>query len=115
MEKIMDKRYYFDYNATTPTDTRVMEEMLPYFNEKFHNPSSFYRNAGEAYHAVVEARERVAKLINASSKEIFFTSGGTESDNLAIFGTINKLKAKGNHIITTQIEHPAVQKSCQYL
>jgi cysteine desulfurase len=92
-----------------------MEEMLPYFNEKFHNPSSFYRDAGAAYQAVEEAREKVAKLLNASGGEIYFTGGGTESDNLAIFGTVDKLKSKGNHIITSQIEHPAVLKSCQHL
>lgn len=111
----MEIRYYFDYNATTPTDPRVVEAMKPYFFENFHNPSSFYRRAGEANHAVEQAREKIARLINASIKEIFFTSGGTESDNLAVQGAAFKLKEKGNHIITSKIEHPAVLKTCQYL
>lgn len=111
----METTYYFDYNATTPTDPRVLDEMKPYFFENFHNPSSFYRRAGEANHAVEIAREKTATLINAESKEILFTSGGTESDNLAIQGTAYQLRQKGNHIITSQIEHPAVLKTCKYL
>jgi cysteine desulfurase len=111
----MKTSYYLDYNATTPTDPRVVEEMTPYFFDNFHNPSSFYRRAGEAKYAVEKARERLAKLINAESKEIFFTSGGTESDNLAVQGTAFKLKDRGNHIITSQIEHPAVLKTCKHL
>ncbi|MCI0471227.1 MAG: cysteine desulfurase NifS [Candidatus Aminicenantes bacterium] len=111
----MEIRYYFDYNATTPTDPRVVEAMKPYFFDNFHNPSSFYRRAGEANHAVEQAREKIARLINAGVKEVFFTSGGTESDNLAVQGTAFKLKEKGNHIITSQIEHPAVLKTCKYL
>ena len=111
----MKTRYYLDYNATTPTDPRVVEAMKPYFFDNFHNPSSFYRRAGEANHAVENAREQLAQLIHAESKEIFFTSGGTESDNLAIQGTVFLLRDKGNHIITSQIEHPAVLKTCKYL
>ena len=111
----MKTKYYFDYNATTPTDPRVTEEMRPYFSEIFHNPSSFYRKAGEANYSVEVAREKTAKLINADPKEIFFTSGGTESDNLAIQGIAHRLKDKGNHIITSKIEHPAVLNSCKYL
>jgi cysteine desulfurase len=114
-EKKMEIKYYFDYNATTPTDPRVVEAMHPYFFETFHNPSSFYRKAGEANAAVEAAREKVARLINADVREIFFTGGGTESDNLAIQGTASKLKEKGNHIITTTIEHPAVLKACKFL
>lgn len=111
----MDIKYYFDYNATTPTDPRVVEAMKPYFFETFHNPSSFYRKASEANAAIETARENVAKLINAEPREIFFTAGGTESDNLAIQGTASKLKDKGNHIITSVIEHPAVLKACKFL
>ena len=111
----MKNKYYLDYNATTPTDPRVLDEMKPYFTEKFHNPSSFYRKAGEANYAIETAREKVAKLINADPKEIVFTSGGTESDNLAIQGTTNWLKEKGNHVITSKIEHPAVLNTCKYL
>jgi cysteine desulfurase len=114
-KKKMEIKYYFDYNATTPTDPRVVEAMKPYFFETFHNPSSFYRKAGEANAAVEIAREKVAKLINAEPREIFFTGGGTESDNLAIQGTASKLKDKGNHIITSAIEHPAVLKACKFL
>jgi cysteine desulfurase len=117
-EKQMEIKYYLDYNATTPTDPRVVEAMQPYFFETFHNPSSFYRKADEANAAVENARQQVAKLINAEPREIFFTNGGTESDNLAIFGTVSKLKGKnekGNHIITSSIEHPAVLKACQFL
>jgi len=111
----MDKTYYFDYNATTPTDPRVVDAMAPFFTEKFHNPSSFYRHAGQAFQAMEAARASVAALLHASAKEIIFTSGGTESDNLAIQGVAAKLKAKGNHLITTKIEHPAVLNTCQHL
>ena len=111
----MKIKNYFDYNATTPVDPRVVDEMKPFFSENFHNPSSFYSKAAEANHAINIARERVAKLINATPNEIFFTSGGTESDNLAIQGIVSKFKGKGNHIITSAIEHPAVLKTCQFL
>lgn len=111
----MEIKNYFDYNATTPVDPRVTDEMKPFFSENFHNPSSFYSKAGEANHAINIARERVAKLINAAPGEIFFTSGGTESDNLAIQGIASKFKEKGNHIITSAIEHPAVLKTCKFL
>ncbi|MDQ1353774.1 MAG: cysteine desulfurase [Acidobacteriota bacterium] len=111
----MDLKNYFDYNATTPVDTRVIEAMQPFFFENFHNPSSFYSKAGEALHAIDIAREQAAKLLNAQPEEIFFTSGGTESDNLAIQGVASMYKEKGNHIITSAIEHPAVLKTCQFL
>jgi cysteine desulfurase len=111
----MELQNYFDYNATTPVDPRVVEAMRPFFTETFHNPSSFYSKAGEANHAIDIAREQVAKLINANPKEIFFTSGGTEADNLAIQGVASMFKQKGNHIITSAIEHPAVLKACQFL
>ena len=111
----MNLKYYFDYNSTTPTDPRVVKEIIPYFSVKFFNPSSFYRKAGEISIDIENARERVAKLLNAEPNEIFFTSGGTESNNLAIFGITLKLKEKGNHIITSKIEHPAVLNTCKYL
>lgn len=111
----MELSNYFDYNATTPTDKRVFEVMKPFFNDNFHNPSSFYRDAGIVANEIDIARERVAKLINCSNDEIFFTGSGTESDNLAIIGAARKLAKKGNHIITSNIEHPAVLESCKYL
>lgn len=111
----MNIEFYFDYNATTPTDPRVVEAMMPFFTDNFHNPSSFYTRAGEAAHAISQAREKTARLLNAEPGEIFFTAGGTESDNLAIQGTVSKLKKKGNHIITSAIEHPAILKTCQSL
>lgn len=111
----MELKNYFDYNATTPVDPRVIEAMQPFFFENFHNPSSFYSKAGEALHAIEAAREQAAKLLNAQPDEIFFTSGGTESDNLAIQGVASMYKEKGNHIITSAIEHPAVLKTCQFL
>lgn len=111
----MELKYYFDYNATTPVDPRVVEAMNPFFSENFHNPSSFYSKAAEVNHAIEIAQERVAKLINADPVEIFFTSGGTESDNLAIQGVASKFKERGNHIITSAIEHPAVLKTCKFL
>jgi len=111
----MNLKYYFDYNSTTPTDPRVVKEIIPYFSTKFFNPSSFYRKAGEISIDIESAREKIAKLLNADVNEIFFTSGGTESDNLAILGITSKLKEKGNHIITSKIEHPAVLNTCKYL
>jgi len=111
----MTIKYYFDYNATTPTDPRVVEAMLPYFSEKFHNPSSFYRSAQETNQAIEIARQEAARLIGARPEEIFFTSGGTESDNLAIQGTASRPREKGNHIITSGIEHPAVLRTCEHL
>jgi len=111
----MGTKFYFDYNATTPTDPRVIEAMQPFFFDRFYNPSSFYHGAGEAYGAIEAAREKIARLVNADPKEIFFTGGGTESDNLAIQGTAFKLKEKGNHIITSVIEHPAVLRTCEHL
>jgi len=104
-----------DYNATTPTDIRVLKEMEPYFFEKFGNPSSIYKIARENRKVIEKARENVARLIDASPDEIFFTSGGTESDNWAIKGVAFALKNKGNHIITSQIEHHAVLNACKFL
>ncbi|MCM8803488.1 MAG: cysteine desulfurase NifS [Candidatus Omnitrophica bacterium] len=106
---------YLDYNATTPTDPRVIKAMKEYFFEKFGNPSSIYEIARENRRDIEKAREKVADLIDANSDEIFFTSGGTESDNWAIKGVAFALKDKGNHIITSQIEHHAVLNTCKFL
>lgn len=106
---------YMDYNATTPTDPRVFDAMKEYFSEKFGNPSSIYEIARENRKEIERAREKVAELIDAKPEEIFFTSGGTESDNWAIIGTAFSLRDKGNHIITSQIEHHAVLNTCKFL
>lgn len=111
----MSDRIYLDHNATTPTDPRVVEAMHPYFSEIYGNPSSIYRIAQEAKEAVEEAREKTARLLNASPGEIIFTSGGSEANNLAIKGVAYALKDKGNHIITSKIEHHAVLNPCKFL
>ncbi len=108
-------RIYFDHSATTPTDPLVIEAMLPYLKDRFGNPSSIHAFGREANVALEAAREKVAKLITAQANEIYFTSGGTESDNMAIKGIASSLKNKGNHIITSKIEHHAVLHTCQYL
>ncbi|MGX6960674.1 MAG: IscS subfamily cysteine desulfurase [Rickettsia endosymbiont of Pentastiridius leporinus] len=107
---------YMDYQATTPLDPRVMEAMLPYFTTKFGNPHSRSHSFGwEAENAVEEARSRVAKLINAEAKEIIFTSGATESNNLAIKGVAKFYGNKKNHIITVVSEHKCVLDACRHL
>ena len=109
------RKVYLDYSATTPTDPRVVEEMIPYFTEHFGNPSSIYSTGLEAKDAIEHAREQVAHLINAEPKELIFTSGGTESDNWALIATARRLRHKGKHIITSAIEHHAILHSCEYL
>ena len=106
---------YMDHSATSPVDPEVFEAMKPYFVDSFGNASTLYSLGREGKQAMEAARIEVASLINAEPKEIIFTSGGTESDNIAIKGTAYKLKNKGNHIITTNIEHPAVDETCKYL
>ncbi len=107
---------YLDNNATTPCDPRVLEAMLPYFTQKFGNAASRNHPFGwEAEEAVDYGREQVAQLINADPKEIIFTSGATEGDNLAIKGVYEMYSAKGNHIITMNIEHKAVLDTCKHL
>ena len=109
------KKIFLDHAATTPADPRVLEAMLPYFSDSFGNPSSIHSLGVETRTAVAEAREKVASLIGASIDEIIFTSGGTESDNLAIKGVTQANAHKGKHIVTTRIEHHAVEESCRYL
>ncbi len=107
---------YMDYNATTPVDPRVLEEMLPYFKERYGNAASRNHEFGwTAEEAVEKAREQVASAIGASAKEIIWTSGATESNNIAIKGVANMYRDKGNHIITNVIEHKAVIDPCKYL
>jgi cysteine desulfurase len=108
-------RIFLDHAATTPTDPRVVEAMLPYFSDSFGNPSSIHSLGLETRTAVAEARGKVASLIGAASDEIIFTSGGTEADNLAIKGVAQANAQKGKHIITTRIEHHAVEGSCHFL
>jgi cysteine desulfurase len=106
---------YLDNGATTMVDPAVVKAMLPFFNEKYGNPSSIHQMGQEAKMEMQEAREAVAKKLNAKYDEIIFTSGGTESDNLAIKGIAYSNEDKGNHIITTKIEHPAVTNTCKDL
>ena len=106
---------YLDHAATTPLDRSVLAEMEPYLCEVFGNPSSIYQSAREARRALDEARDTVADILNARAREIVFTSCGSESDNLAIKGVAFANRSRGNHIITSQIEHHAVLHSCQYL
>ncbi|MGL4741268.1 MAG: cysteine desulfurase NifS [Sarcina sp.] len=111
----MEKIVYMDYAATTYVKPEVLEEMLPYFTENFGNPSSFYSISRKTYSAIDNAREQVAKALNANRAEIYFTNGGSESDNWAIKGIAYANRKKGNHIITTKIEHHAVLHTCEYL
>ena len=109
------RRVYLDHAATTPTRPEVVQAMLPYFTDAFGNPSSIYSYGQEARGAVEEARTKVAELIGARSEEIIFTSGGTEADNHALKGVAYANERKGNHIITTSIEHHAVMEVCKFL
>jgi len=111
----MEKNIYFDHAATTPVNPEVLEAMIPFFTAKFGNPSTIYSYGRESKKYVEDARDKVAKALGAQSKEIFFTGSGTEADNWAIKGTAYANRKKGNHIITTSIEHHAVLHACNYL
>ena len=110
------KKIYLDHAATTPVNPKVLETMLPFYNELFGNPSSIHGFGREVAIHIDKAREKLANAIGAASpKEIYFTSGGTEADNLAIFGVAEALEKKGKHIITSVVEHHAVLDSCEAL
>jgi cysteine desulfurase len=111
----MPRTIYFDYNATTPLDAAVREAMLPFLAENWGNPSSVHHVGRKARAALDDARERTASFLGAKPSEIVFTSGGTEANNLAIFGTARRLKAKGKHLITSSVEHHAVLQCFDYL
>ncbi len=106
---------YFDNSATTKLDEEVLKEMMPYLTEDYGNASSIYKLGRESRKAIEEARERIAKAIHAEPNEIYFTSGGSEADNTIIRGVAYQYKNKGNHIITSKIEHPAVLETCKQL
>ena len=112
MEK---KPIYMDNAATTPVKPEVLDAMLPYFTEKFGNPSSIYSISSENKKAITDAREVIAKTINTTPENIYFTAGGSESDNWALKATADAYASKGNHIITTKIEHHAILHTCEYL
>lgn len=111
----MGKMIYLDNAATTKTAPEVVQAMLPYFSELYGNPSSVYDFAGRSKDAVSTAREQIAQVLGANKDEIYFTAGGTESDNWALKAAFEAYKAKGNHIITTKIEHHAILHTCEYL
>lgn len=111
----MKKMIYLDNAATTKTAPEVVEAMLPYFTENFGNPSSVYEFAGVSKKAVTDSREAIAKILGAKTEEIYFTAGGSEADNWALKAAFEAYKGKGNHIITTKIEHHAILHTCQYL
>lgn len=111
----MTKRIYLDHAATTYTNKEVLNEMLPFFTEYFGNPSSVHQFGREVKKSIDLARDRVAKAIGALPEEVYFTAGGSEADNLAIKGVAYANKNKGNHIITSKIEHPAVLHTCEQL
>lgn len=111
----MNNIRYFDHAATTEVNKQVLNEMLPFLTIEYGNPSSIYGPGRKAKRAIEEARQRVARAINAKPKEIYFTGCGSESDNLAIKGIAYSLRSKGNHIITSKIEHHAVLNSCKSL
>lgn len=111
----MNKRVYFDYAATTPMKKEVLEEMLPFFNTEFGNPSSIHSFGRQGKSVLDAARDKIAKTLNAKSDEIFFTGGGSEADNWAIKGVAFANKSKGKHIITSKAEHHAVLHTCEYL
>ena len=111
----MEKLIYLDNAATTALKPEVFEAMRPYFLEDYGNPNSVYTFAQKSRKAVDDARETIAGMLGAKANEIYFTAGGSESDNWAIKGCVEKYASKGRHIITTKIEHHAVLHTCEYL
>jgi cysteine desulfurase len=111
----MPRTIYFDYNATTPLDPAVREAMLPFLEEFWGNPSSVHHVGRKARALLDDCRDRAARFLGAKPSEIVFTSGGTEANNLAVFGTARRFKSKGRHLITSAIEHPAVLQCFDYL
>jgi cysteine desulfurase len=111
----MKRVIYFDYNATTPLDPRIRESMAPFLGEVWGNPSSLHQVGRRARALLDEARDRAATVLGCKPSEVVFTSGGTESANLAVLGAARHLKSRGRHIITSQIEHHAVLHACEYL
>ena len=111
----MEKLVYMDNAATTPVKEEVLKEMIPYFTEYYGNPSSIYGLGSKSKVAVEQSREKIANILNVKPREIFFTSGGTEADNWAIRGVAYGNKRKGNHIITSSIEHHGILHTCEYL
>lgn len=111
----MKKMIYLDNAATTKTAPEVVEAMLPYFTEYYGNASSVYSFAGNSKEAMAKARESIAKALGANANEIYFTAGGSEADNWALKATAEAYRSKGNHIITTKIEHHAILHTCEYL
>jgi cysteine desulfurase len=111
----METPIYLDYNATTPHDPEVIDAMRPFFEKEFGNPSSGHWYGIRPKKAVMEARDRIASLLNCEAREIIFTSGGTESNNHALKGVADAYRGRGNHIITSQIEHPAILEVCKHL
>jgi cysteine desulfurase len=109
------RRYYFDHNATTPVDARVLDAMLPCLREHWGNASSVHGRGQDARRLIENARAQVAGLLGCATREIVFTSGGTESDNLAILGSLRAMKRRAPHVITSTIEHPAVLETCRHL
>jgi cysteine desulfurase len=113
--KIMKTRIYLDNAATTKTSKEVVDAMLPYFTEDYGNPSSIYEIGQRSKEAITKAREQIAQVIGAKTEEIYFTAGGSESDNWALKAAFEAYSGKGNHIITTKIEHHAILHTCEYL
>jgi cysteine desulfurase len=111
----MKERIYLDNSATTRVDDLVLQAMLPCFQENFGNASSIHTVGQEARAAVEDARRAVAELLGADTREVVFTSGGTESDNTALWGVFRSAYRPGNHIVTTRIEHPAILATCRQL
>lgn len=111
----MNKRIYMDYSATTPMKKEVLDAMMPYMTEHYGNASSVHSFGRDAKNAINTSREKIAKTLGANREEVYFTAGGTESDNWAIKGIAKSMKKKGNHIITSKVEHHAVLHTCETL